>query len=244
MTGKSLARSIDMRDAVASTRARLIAIAISELVFASWTELAVNPDPKVPPTGARASWEAIQSARQSARKECRILNPPQRLRMIGLASGRRFFSKAGTLWAGGLRLADDPFPAVGWDVDLLVEHGSVAVSLGHVRIDTITVGAAIVAHHEWSIVSMRAGAGLRIGAATMTGEPSSPLRNGRSVVSPWGWPLRVLALSVTPIRPLVLELQGEAGYVVLPLGGSVGGGDEITLSGAWAAVQFGAGMFL
>jgi len=118
-------------------------------------------------------------------------------------------------------------------------------ALGRVDIDTATLGGSIVMHREWGPLSMRAGLGIRMGAARMSGIPySSDLAIGRSVWAPWGWPLGVLALSVTPIRPLVIELQGEMGYVVLPLGGKVGGGQEITLAGAWAAAQLGVGMHL
>ena len=227
-------------------RARLVAIAASELVYASWTELAVNPSPEVPPAGFRPNLDVVRTVRDTVEKKLpKRLNPPQPLRVVGMVSRRWFLSEGGELWGGGLRVSDDPFALFGWSADGLVEYGSVQRSLGRVDIDTATIGGSIVMHREWGPLSMRAGLGIRMGAARMSGVPiRSDLAIGRSVWAPWGWPLGVLALSVTPIRPLVIELQGEMGYVVLPLGGKVGGGQEITLAGAWAAVQLGVGMYL
>lgn len=246
ITGKSLQRTVDLSDASTSTRARLVAIAASELVYASWTELAVNPTPEVPPAGLRPALDLTRTVRDQVQKKLPAkLNPPQPMRVVGMASRRWFLSEGGELWGGGIRVSDDPFALFGWSADGLVEHGTVRASLGRVDVDTATIGGSIVLHREWGPLSMRAGLGLRMGAARMTGVPyRSDLAIGRSVWAPWGWPLGVLALSAMPVRPLVIELQGETGYVVLPLGGKVGGGQEITLAGAWAAVQLGVGMYL
>ncbi|MBI5531428.1 MAG: hypothetical protein HY898_01855 [Deltaproteobacteria bacterium] len=246
ITGKSLQRQIDVREAAKPTRARLVALAAAELVYTSWTELATNPTPEVAPAGARPPVEVVQNMRDQVRRKIPVkLSPAQPLRVLGIVSRRSFLSQGGVLWGGGLRVADDPFQLVGWSADAVIEHGSVAATIGEVNIDTATLGGSLVLHREVSVLSMRAGLGLRFGVARMMGKPySSQLAEGKSVVAPWGWPLGVLALSITPIRPLVLEVQGEAGYVVLPLGGQVGGVQEITLQGAWAGVQLGIGMFL
>jgi hypothetical protein len=246
ITGKSLKRTIDVRESGKPAQARLIALAAAELVYTSWTELVTNPAPEVAAAGPRASVEVVQNMRDAVRKKLPSkIAPPQPLRVLGVVSRRSFLAHGGTLWGGGLRIADDPFPLIGWSADAVVEHGSIAASLGDVAIDTATLGGSLVLHREWSVVSMRAGVGLRMGVARMIGQPYSyQLAEGKSVVAPWGWPLGVLALSFTPVRPLVFEVQGEAGYVVLPLGGQVGGGREITLEGVWAGLQFGVGMFL
>ncbi len=246
ITGKSLQRSVDLDDSAPSTRARLIALAASELVYASWAELAVNPQPEVPVSGPRPAPEIVAAVRDTVQRKLPVrLNPPKPMRILGVASRRWFLSEEGDLWGGGVRLADDPFALFGWSADAIVEHGRINASLGSVDIDTATLGGSIVLHREWGPLSMRAGMGLRMGAARMSGQPHrSDLAIGRSVWAPWGWPLGVVALSITPIRPLVIEAQGEAGYVVLPLGGRVGGTQEITLAGAFAVLQLGVGMYL
>ena len=51
VTGKSLERRIDLSTSERSIRARLLALAIAELVSSSWTELDSNPEPTVVPAG-------------------------------------------------------------------------------------------------------------------------------------------------------------------------------------------------
>ena len=48
VTGKSLWRSIELQKADPGVRARLLSLALSELIFASWAELLVTPEPAVP----------------------------------------------------------------------------------------------------------------------------------------------------------------------------------------------------
>lgn len=55
LTGKTLKRAIDFENAPALHRARLLGIAITELVSASLSELVTNPNPEVAPVGRRSS---------------------------------------------------------------------------------------------------------------------------------------------------------------------------------------------
>jgi hypothetical protein len=242
VSGKSLERMVDLSEVDRSARARLLGLAAAELVSASWVELEANPRPDVAPVGARASPETTRAARASVQARLPLRLP---LRMTAIGSRRWFLARGGALWGGGLRASEDSFPAIGWSADVLVEHGTIAASLGTVAIDTVTVGGALLLHHEWSIVSMRSGLGLRGGVATMHGEPyARHLAEGKSVAAPWVWPMLVVGVSVAPARPLVVELGAEGGYVVLPMGGRVGGTREVLLDGAWVSAQLGVGMFL
>src|SRR5204863_3029658 len=62
-TGKSVERSVALSQAAPTARARLLALAIAELVAASWSELESNPDPKAPPAAPLAPVEAREAAR-------------------------------------------------------------------------------------------------------------------------------------------------------------------------------------
>lgn len=159
ITGKSLQRSVDLDDSAPSTRARLIALAASELVYASWAELAVNPQPEVPVSGPRPAPEIVAAVRDTVQRKLPVrLNPPKPMRILGVASRRWFLSEEGDLWGGGVRLADDPFALFGWSADAIVEHGRINASLGSVDIDTATLGGSIVLHREWACSGRVAGA--------------------------------------------------------------------------------------
>ena len=61
ITGKTLSRSLDLGEA-RNARTRLLALAISELIWVSWTELETNPEPAVLPAGGRAPAEEARKA--------------------------------------------------------------------------------------------------------------------------------------------------------------------------------------
>src|SRR5262249_57015189 len=61
VTGKSLTREVDIASSPPNARARLVALAVSELISASWTELATNPTPAVSPAGTPPPPDARRS---------------------------------------------------------------------------------------------------------------------------------------------------------------------------------------
>lgn len=243
ITGKSLERTIDLSEAPRA-RPRLLALAIVELISASWTELESNPRPQVPPAGPRASPEARRLALHSVqnRLESSALRRP---RLSAIASGLAFFSGPGLLGGGGLQLAQDHAYHLGWRTDLQAHHGTAAVSLGSASVDTVSFGAALVFHQAWRKVGLHLGAGLRGGAARLSGSPN-PMgtAQGKSGWGAWGGPLGIVDLSVVANRRLVFDLGLEAGYVVVPVGGLVAGAREVAVDGAFVGFHVGGGIFL
>ncbi len=63
LSRKTVKRSFDPKSFGNQGQSRLIAIAASELVLASWAELTENPTPTVPPEGAPAKAETLETAR-------------------------------------------------------------------------------------------------------------------------------------------------------------------------------------
>ena len=62
-TGKSLARTVALTEAAPSGRGRLLALAVAELVVASWSELESNPQPRAPSATPLAPYAAREAAR-------------------------------------------------------------------------------------------------------------------------------------------------------------------------------------
>lgn len=247
ITGKALSRDVDVVEDDASARARLVALAVAELVVSSWTELETNPEPQVPPAGPRPPASAVDAARETVR----VRAPQQRdphlgeTRILAVASRRSFFSRPEALWGGGVRVGRDQFSSVGWTVDVLAEHGETAVSLGTVSMDTFTAGASLYLYRRWSVAVFQLGLGLRAGAARLSGKPSDPSEaEAASGVAPWGWPTATAGLRLYPVGPIVIALVGETGYVVLPMSGAVQGNKEITVEGPWIGSQLCLGLTL
>jgi hypothetical protein len=67
LSRKTLRRSFDPRSFGNKAQSRIVAIAASELVLASWAELEANPAPKVPAEGEPVQAEAVERARDAVR---------------------------------------------------------------------------------------------------------------------------------------------------------------------------------
>ncbi|MEM6958748.1 MAG: hypothetical protein AAF645_23905 [Myxococcota bacterium] len=70
ITGKQLLRTIALRDDEPEVRARVLALAVVELVSASWAELVANPEPVVEPARITpVSARAVETAAEIAREQ-------------------------------------------------------------------------------------------------------------------------------------------------------------------------------
>jgi hypothetical protein len=244
ITMKGLTRTIELRDdAVRDIRTRTVAIAIAELIAASWIELEANPKPRVPGAGPKPPAALVREAVSSLRRARSLFG--HHLRLEAVASTQVFFSGPKALWGGGLRLADDSFRVFGWAIDLLEHHGGMDTMGGRVAIDTLTVGASAVAHREWRYVGVRGGLGFRLGATILRGLSSDDRAVHAGEVS-WaaGGPFGMVGAHVVPVRGFVIDLAGEGGYWLFPTGGLVNGRREVAVEGPWLGVQLGFGIVL
>lgn len=247
ITGKSLTREIDLSKEAPSARPRLLALAIVELVSASWTELEANPTPKVKPVGATASPIAKEAAKKVvADKLPPPPAPPPSLRVEALVGRRWFFPRTGPSNMFGLRIGDDHiggFSSLGWMGDVIVEHAGVNDSLGTVNVDLVSASAAIVAHHDTSVLALRAGIGARYGSARISGTPSDATHvESSSLSGVWGGPMIVGGVGFTPLRPLVFEVIFEAGWTATAVRAHVGDPGNVGPSGGWLGASLAVGL--
>jgi hypothetical protein len=152
------------------------------------------------------------------------------LRVVAVASGRTFFKVPGILWGGGVRVGEERFHFMSWSADALIETGGVGVTDNRYNLLTATVGGALLLWARIGPVTGRIGAGLRAGIAEVGSTASS--------VAPWGWPLATSSISFRLSPHFVLDVAGEAGYVVLPSGKT----GQADLKGGWFSGQIGIGL--
>lgn len=242
LSRKAVQRTIDLGSADTLARTRLVAIASTELVLSSWAELESNPTPTVEPEGPRPPDETRRAARGIALERAATgyqfrlrrwydkETPAERyLALMAVGSVRSFFDTPGTLLGGGARVGEERFRFMAWSVDLLFETGRVELGSQSFDLKSFTTGGRLLAHGRIGKFGAGVGAGLRVGVAASQGSSS---------LAPWGWPLGVAAASLRIGTSAVLELSGEASYVVLPLGG------DTTLRGAWFSGQLGLGWLI
>jgi hypothetical protein len=162
-----------------------------------------------------------------------------RLRLLALASARAFLDHDGTLFGGGVRLGDEVFTATSWALDALFESGSLETSAGILQVETWTIGAMVYFYGSWSVLTWRAGAGLRAGLVT-TSLPPGEAELTRTI-TPWGWPMLTVSATFRLGNTMVLELSGESSYVALPVfSGALGA----SVDGLWLGGQLGVGASL
>jgi len=262
---KTLRRNFDFGKASPTSRARLIAIASSELVLASWSELALRPKLRVEPEGAAPSREREQAARSRAeqgrsppegdwaptdqlpapappRVWLDVLPPERRqFRVTALGSVRGFFSTEGALLGGGLRIAEERLVLTSWALDALYETGKFWPSGREYDVDSWSLGGMLYLYARGPSITGRVGAGLRAGLTSASAHREMTPSPSTRVLTPWGWPLLALGISLGP-KPVTFELAGEAGYVAVPVGSTAQGG--ASLRGIWFGAQLGLSLVL
>ena len=245
LSRKIVQRSFDTSTFDPKATPRLIALAASELVLASWAELYSNPQPTVEPEGPKPTPDEATAVRKALRELTYLREDPEAptaepdpndaeervLRVLGLASVRTFPKDKSFLAGGGLRLGEERFRLVGWSLDTLLETGKLVARSGErtteSKATSFTIGGALLAYYSYKqIVTVRLGVGLRAGAV-FTDKPR---------VAPWGWPLGVSVITLRA-KSFVMDFSGEGGYVAFPASGG-------EVSGFWLSGQFGMGMVL
>ncbi len=264
LSRKTVRRSFDPKSFGNQGQSRLIAIAASELVLASWAELAANPNPKVLGEGEPAKPETVQTARgvveSRAPKNQPPATPPAENPFAGesLEAEASKASKDSTSAGEGAR-SEANAPTVVHRVTAVISlrsfvRGDGTLYGGGARYgqdrdgviswaaDALVEGGNLSGHEVtsttlggWVAFYLHRGpATFRIGGGLRAGVLS--FADGSSLAA-WGWPMLVTSLSLRT-GPLVLDIGGESGLVNLLLHQSQ------QLRGVWVSGQAGLGLVL
>lgn len=245
VTGKTLARSIDIRQFPPETRPRLLALALVELIIAAWSELVVVPAP----SAALARDESMEQARRAAGITVKNLMPvePDRftLRLTALGAAEKYWGGTDGLYGGGFCIAGDHGPLLGWSADLLFMHGGASAGAGSVSVESVDAAVAATIRRPVSYLTLRGGLGFRGGTVWMTGSPADAAHaSGRTIAGPFFGPMATAGFDVGPWRWVTIELRGTGGYVVLPVSGQSAGKRAAAVDGWWTGAMLGLGVSL
>jgi hypothetical protein len=230
-TGKSVERSVALFQAPPMARARLLALAIAELVAASWSELESNPEPTPPPAVPLAP----MSAREAARDVVAWL--PVELAAVAdahlLASGDLVFGGGprSEVWIS--RTLFLRFDALAHDAQLSRPTGSVGLTMASV---SGALGASF--GHAW--LQPRVSLGVRAGYLWMSGVAASAGSSGYREDGAWGGPELAVECSAWPRAHVHPLLSLSVGAHVLGVRGTVnGGGRDVLATGLWGGLSLG-----
>lgn len=230
-TGKSLARTVTLTEAAPNGRPRLLALAVAELVVASWSELQSNPWPKATPATPLAPYAARQAARAAVADRALELAAIVDLHLLGGGDWLFGGGARGTRW-----LSPWLFARFG----ALVDYAELGRPGGSVAVLMPSVSAALGAS-RWVGASLRPAIslGLRGGYVWMNGIADGGAATARSQQGAWVGPEATLQLSAWAAARIHPVLSLDVGAHVLGVRGTVNDGRDVEAVGVWGEISAG-----
>lgn len=238
VTGKATTRVLDLEGQPRDLRPRLLGLAISEAVLASWLELAVPPEPASSPKAPTAPSEPRREAADIAARNVTPAVRGSSLSRTEIAAGPtvRWFGSGLVvkgLAAGAVHQLRS-YPFLGTTLDLDGGYGDrFNTNVGRASATSITLASRLFVRTNLGPLSATAGAGWRAGLARLSSEPVSTSRVGRAATVGWTGPFLALDLSVGLWHALFVRAGLEGGRVLIPARGTVQGVRVIAFDGAW-----------
>jgi hypothetical protein len=231
-TSKVSLRTVSLAETSPRARARLIALALAELVSSSWEEVETNPEPKVP--------AAVPPRPEARAAVSRAIRRPSRVDLDVLADARVF--TGGALLLGG-KVASSIRVGESWMLRLeaLANTGSRSRALGDVRAQTMGGSLGVGGALELGAVRAVPWAGFCLGYARLSGDAHSGA-TGLVKSGIWTGPGAGVDLELWPDALVHASLGIAGGGTFTGVRGEVAGEDAVALSGAWGAVSVGFGI--
>ncbi|HEY4159564.1 MAG TPA: hypothetical protein VGM29_15750 [Polyangiaceae bacterium] len=238
LTGKSLERTLSLTTSEIGVAGRAVALAVAELVLASWMELEMRDTPPSAAPLPVAQPEMRRAAGERARARSEYGPHLDHLLLIGQTLGP--FERLGVGLSGGIGLG---YTLSSWlltELELLETRSHANVNLG--RVDASLWSAALRADARYSgrIFWLEAGPGLRLGVARLAGSAKTSDTRGAVVAGSWGGPLAFAGVGAR-FHQLTLRAGGEAGYVLREVVGSIDGENAVAVRHAWLGASVGLG---
>jgi hypothetical protein len=234
LSRKTLQRTVALDGVAEVARSRTLALAIVELITASWGELSLNPEPRVEPAGEAPPDTERDAARSRVRRR-----PALRLLLEG--SGLGLIGSPFTMWGGGGRVIIEPSELWGAELDIRVDHGSAQLPEGYVTADRATAAISGTLRTHVRVVGLKALLGLRGGGVLLTSHPSG-IEPVTSSAGPWLGAHLGGAASVT-WGILCAELGVEVGAPLLGVQGALEG-TPVGFDNFWFGGRLGIGISL
>ncbi len=232
-TSKSVERSVALSQAAPTARARLLALAIAELVAASWSELENNPEPKAPSSVPLAPLEAREAARG--------VIAPLPIELAALADARLLASRD-LLLGGGARAEVWVAPSFFLRFDGLAHYAEISRASGTIALTMPSLSAAVGASFGKTSVRTDISLGARAGYVWMSGVSSGETTTGSRQNGVWAGPELSFECAPWPrarIHPLV---SVSLGVHMVGVRGTVNQGRDVMATGIWSGVSVGAAL--
>lgn len=230
-----LYRTLALSEAAPTAWARLVALAVAELVVASWqgSPAVIKPE------------EPSVTVRQPPAPVLEIASPVRVSAMADAIGVVRVLPGSG-LWllgagARGVLTTWGPFTLL---LDLTGEWGRASRTTGQVAARTIGGGLGLGWGVQRKHLFILPWVGARAGVARLMGEPSprSTITLGETQSGPWLSPEIGASLTLFPHAPVHVTVALSGGVMLLGVRGEVTGDRSVNTLGPWAAMVVGLGL--
>jgi hypothetical protein len=226
LTGKSLRRTIALAAAGPAGQERLLALAIIELVSASWSELEYRAARVAPK-------EMVAQALQSVRS----VHGGRRVAIGAAGLFHAFFAGTGMMGGAGLRLAAELPRRVVLPVELSYERADRGFEIGHATADVVWGGLGLGYQPEWTRLALRLQGGVRGGVVRLAGRPRDATVLGAEVWTAWVGPALQLTGILKVSRRAALELGVDGGWAFGATRARVVGAETLAVDGPFVGLS-------
>lgn len=241
-SGAKQSRTLDLGATPESGKARLLALAIAELVSSNATDRREGAGLEHPPWPKTAYVVGVSEDASSA--PAPIEREPLSWRLVGVVAHRSVLADAGVAsWGVGARLAFVGASGLGGTFDLVGDRAVEDATLGSVTMQTLSTSAAASMTIGSKTLQASGAAGARVGLVDVTGSPKVAGAKGGSVLTTWGGPCASVGGTLRIGERMLVELGAEVGWSLAPVSGKVDIGPDVSLRGAWVGAQLGGGIF-
>jgi hypothetical protein len=230
-TDKSVERSVALAQAAPAARARLLALAIAELVAASWSELEINPEPKAPPAAPLAPVDVREAARKVV--------APRQIEVAAVADAHLLASRDWLL-GGGVRTEIGVSPRLFLRFDALTHHAELSRATGTIALTMPSLSGALGVSLGAGAFRPRLSLGARAGYVWMSGVAGASTTTGSREEGAWAGPELAVDLSAWSHARVHPVLSLSVGAHVVGVRGTVNGGRDVTATSAWGGLSLGA----
>jgi hypothetical protein len=236
LTGKALERSVRLAGVAAPVRARIVGLAIVELVAASWIELELRTPPPADDVITSAAQRRTERAAVAVARRRRPA-PARRDLVLDAAVGERQHENDLLLRAVEARASY----RAGWfriGVDGRYEAGERRLEMGTIDFDAWTGGARATGALVFDRLELDAGLGARAGAARLAGHTFIDARE-RSFWAPVASLYGVAMVRAWATERWAVHIGGDGGIVLAGVDATVSSQTVRVLRGKFVGVTAG-----
>ncbi len=235
--GRESSRQLDLAHTDPALHARVIALAIAELLRDTAAGEAVEPPPvtnRAPPSKPAPEPEPAPS-----------LPPPlpPTSHLVAVAKLENFGSSFQPLSGGGLTFSHE-LGRFSLGLGPTLATGQRKLALGSVAVLAADLSLRLAYRFPNRALPGEVGLGQALGLARLTGSSSSPDTTANRVSGAWAGPFVFGTLDVTVAEPLFIEIAAQLGVVTFPVRGMVQNDADVAIAGVWSGVSLGLGLNL